>query len=97
MNTSTALLDNTEEGGEDNGIYEAIPARIPDIGTRVTVVFSKKPLDGLVKHKPLRLPKEVLEMRKKREAELKKKAEEAAKAEKEKNAKTETGKDGADK
>lgn len=85
MNTSTAMLDNTEEGGEENGVYEAIPARIPSIGTRVNVVFSKKPLDGAVNHKPLRLPKEVLEARKKREAEkkaeaAKKKAEEVKKA-----------------
>jgi len=65
LNTSTALIDNTEEGGLENGAYEAIAQRIPPIGTRVTVVFSKEPLEAKA-YPPLELPKEVLEARKRR-------------------------------
>ncbi len=72
--TATALIDNTEEGAAENGTYEAIPARLPEIGTRVTVFFSRKPLEGVTEFKPLELPEEVL-------AERKRRAEEKAKAE----------------
>jgi hypothetical protein len=71
--TPTALIDNTEEGAAENGTYEAIPARLPAVATRVTVLFSKKPLEGVTEFKPLELPDEVL-------AERKKRAEEKAKA-----------------
>ncbi len=84
MNTSTSLIDNTEEGGEENGAYEAIPLRVPPIGTRVTILFSDKKLDGALVHKPLRLPKEVFEARKRIAAE--KAAAEKAAAEKAKAA-----------
>jgi len=68
LNTSTALIDNTEEGALDNGTYEAIALRIPELGTRVTVVFSKKELPYF-EFEPLKLPKEVLDARKQRDAE----------------------------
>ncbi|MDH3591450.1 MAG: YdjY domain-containing protein, partial [Planctomycetota bacterium] len=74
MNTGTALVDNIEEGAEENGAYEAIPVRIPPIGTRVTIVFSKQKLPNARKHAPLQLPKEVLEERKRRAAEKNKAA-----------------------
>jgi hypothetical protein len=77
LNTSTALLDNTDEGALDNGTYEAIALRIPPIGTRVKVLFSRKVLEAHT-FPPLELPKEVLEARKKRDAE--KKAAAAAQA-----------------
>jgi hypothetical protein len=70
--TSTALIDNTEEGAPENGTYEAIHARVPEVGTRVTVLFSRKPLDKVTEWKPLELPEEVLEARRKREEEKKK-------------------------
>ncbi|MFI5403701.1 MAG: YdjY domain-containing protein [Planctomycetota bacterium] len=70
--TPTSLIDNTEEGAAENGTYEAIHARVPDVGTRVTVVFSRKPLEGVTEFKPLELPEEVL-------AERKRRAEEKAK------------------
>ncbi|HEX5135751.1 MAG TPA: YdjY domain-containing protein [Planctomycetota bacterium] len=73
--TPTALIDNTEEGAPDNGTYEAIHARVPEVGTRVTVLFSKEPLDNVTEFKPLELPEEVLEARRQREAEKKKQAE----------------------
>lgn len=71
--TPTALIDNTEEGAAENGTYEAIPDRVPEVGTRVTVLFSRKPLEGVTEFKPLELPDEVL-------AERKRRAEEKAKA-----------------
>lgn len=74
LNTPTSLIDNIEEGGADNGSYEAIPDRVPEVGTRVTVLFSKSPLDGVTEFKPLVLPEEVL-------AERKRRAEEKAKGE----------------
>ncbi len=72
--TATALVDNTEEGAAENGTYEAIPARLPEIGTRVTVLFSRSALEGVTEFKPLDLPEEVL-------AERKRRAEEKAKGE----------------
>jgi len=73
--TSTSLIDNTEEGGTEGNCYEAIPDRVPEVGTRVTVRFSKKPLENVTEFEPLKLPDEVLEERKRR-------AEEKAKEEK---------------
>ena len=72
LNTSTALLDNTDEGSLENGAYEAIAARIPEIGTRVTVVFSKTELEAHA-FEPLEITEEIVEERKRR-------AEEKAKA-----------------
>ncbi len=65
LSTSSALFDHRDPGGGENGVYEAIAIRIPPIGTRVKVVFSKKPLDGAEKFKPLKLPKQLQEARKK--------------------------------
>lgn len=76
--TPTALIDNTEEGAPENGTYEAIHARVPEIGTRVTVLLSRKPLEGVTEFKPLELPEDVLEARRKRDAEKRKEAEEGA-------------------
>ncbi|MHC4548483.1 MAG: YdjY domain-containing protein [Planctomycetota bacterium] len=73
LNTSTVLIDNIEEGGLDNGAYEAIAARIPPLGTRVTVLFSRKELQAK-KYPPLQLPEEILEARRQRDAALKKAA-----------------------
>ena len=72
LNTSTSLMDNTEEGALDNGAYEAIPIRIPEAGTRVVVAFSKKKLEVTENYPALKLPKELI-------AEKKRRAEEAAK------------------
>ena len=80
LNTSTALLDNTDEGSLDNGTYEAIALRIPPIGTRVTVIFSRKVLEAHT-FAPLKLPQDVLDARQKRDEEKKAAAEEAKKAE----------------
>ncbi|MHC4339031.1 MAG: YdjY domain-containing protein [Planctomycetota bacterium] len=71
LNTSTALMDNIEDGGLDNGAYEAIPIRIPPAGTRVAVAFSKKKLEVTEDYPALKLPKEL-------EEEKRKRAEEAA-------------------
>ncbi len=71
--TTTALIDHTEDG--ENGVYEAVAIRIPEIGTRVKVVLSRKELEA-EKFPPLKLPKELIEARKKLEAEKKKAAEE---------------------
>ncbi len=79
LNTSTAILDHREEGGLSNGAYEAIPARVPAIGTRVTCVFSRKELDVTEHYEPLKLNAEL-------EAEKKKKAEERAARDKERAA-----------
>jgi len=79
--TPSALIDNTEEGAPDNGTYEAIHARVPESGTRVTVLLSRKPLDNVTEFKPLELPEEVLEARRQREAEKKKEAEAKKEAE----------------
>ena len=76
LNTSTALIDNLEDGGLDNGAYEAIPIRIPPAGTRVRAVFSRKELEVTENYEPLKLTPEVIEARKRRDAELKRKAEE---------------------
>lgn len=76
LNTSTALIDNLEDGGLDNGAYEAIPIRIPPAGTRVRAVFSNKELKLTENYEPLKLTPEVIEARKRRDAELKLKAEE---------------------
>ena len=73
--TPTALIDNTEEGASENGTYEAIHSRVPEIGTRVTVLFARKPLDKVTEFKPLELPEEVLAERRKREEEKRKQAE----------------------
>lgn len=70
LNTSTALLDNTDEGALDNGTYEAVALRIPDIGTRVTILFSRTVLEAHT-FAPLKLPQEVLDARKKRDEERK--------------------------
>ena len=63
LNNGAALVDNREDGSLDNGVYEAIPIRMPPIETRVTVVFSKKPLDGCEKYPPLKLPPELVKAR----------------------------------
>jgi len=63
LNTSTAIIDSTEDGSLDNGAYEAIPIRMPEIGTRVTVILSKKAMDGLEKYPPLKLPEELVKKR----------------------------------
>jgi len=42
LSTRSAMLDHTEEGGLENGAYEALPTRIPPLRTRVRVVFSRK-------------------------------------------------------
>jgi len=76
LNTSTALLDNVEEGGLDNGAYEAIPIRIPPAGTRVRVLFSRKELEYTEHYEPLKLTPEVIEARKQREEELARRAAE---------------------
>ncbi len=86
LNTSTALIDNLEDGGLDNGAYEAIPIRIPPGGTRVRAVFSQKELEVTENYEPLKLTPEVIEARKRRDAELKRIAEEE-KADKEKEGK----------
>ena len=70
LNTSTALLDNTDEGALDNGTYAAVALRVPPIGTRVTVLFSRTVLEAHV-FPPLELPKDVLDARKKRDEEKK--------------------------
>ena len=74
LNTSSALIDNVEDGGLDNGAYEAIPIRIPPSGTRVTVAFSRTELEVTEKYPPLKLPKELEEEKRRREAEKKKAA-----------------------
>lgn len=82
LNTSTALIDNLEDGGLDNGAYEAIPIRIPPSGTRVTVAYSLAELEVTENYPPLKLTPEIIEARKQREAELKRQAEEAKNEEK---------------
>ncbi len=42
LSTRSSILDHTEEGGLENGAYEAVAPRIPPLRTRVTVVFSRK-------------------------------------------------------
>lgn len=79
LNTSTSMIDCIEEGATDNGTYEAIPVRIPESGTRVTVLFSAKELEFTENYPPLKLPKELEEAKKAREEE-KKKAEAEKKA-----------------
>ena len=69
LNTATALIDSTEDGSLDNGAYEAIAIRIPESGTRVTVAFSRKPLEVTEKYPPLKLGKELIEEKKRRAAE----------------------------
>jgi len=81
MNTNTAIVDNLAEGSLD-GSYEAIPARVPEIGTRVTVLFSKMVQTGVKEFKPLELPEEVLAERRRREEEKKKGTEPEKKEEK---------------
>jgi hypothetical protein len=76
LSTSSALIDNLEEGALDNGTYEAIPIRIPERGTRVTVAFSKKPLEATEKYPPMKLPPELEAQKKERDAAKKKAAEE---------------------
>jgi len=71
LNTATALIDSTEDGSLDNGAYEAVTVRIPESGTRVVVAFSKTPLEVTENYPPLKLPKELIEEKKRR-------AEEAA-------------------
>lgn len=71
LNTSTALMDNIEDGGLENGAYEAIAIRIPHSGTRVTVAFAGKELEVTEEYEPLKLPKELIEEKQRR-------AEEAA-------------------
>jgi len=68
LSTSTVLIDCVEEGAMENGTYEALAQRIPEIGTRVTVAFSKKPLEITEKYPPLELSKEILEERARRKA-----------------------------
>ena len=72
------VWDNVEEGAHDNGTYEAIAARIPPIGTRVTVLFSRKVLEAHT-FPPLKLPQEVLDARKERDEKRKREAKEAEK------------------
>jgi hypothetical protein len=86
LNTSTALMDNVEDGGLDNGAYEAIPIRITPAGTRVTVAFSKKELEVTENYPPLKLPKELQEEKRKRAEEAaRKKLDEPKKEEGEKD------------
>ena len=86
LNTSTALMDNVEDGGLDNGAYEAIPIRIPPAGTRVTVAFSREKLEVTEKYPPLKLPKELIEEKKRRAEEAaRKKLDEPKKKEEEKD------------
>ena len=80
LNTSTAMIDNTEDGALENGAYEAIHHRIPEIGTRVSVVFSKKKLE-CHEYEPLEIPEETLKERKRRQEERAKEAEAEKKAE----------------
>jgi len=69
LNTSSALIDNLEEGALDNGAYEAIPIRIPESGTRVTMVFSNRKLEVTENYPLLKLPKAAIEEKKRRAAE----------------------------
>jgi len=78
LNTSTALIDSNEDGALDNGAYEAIPIRMPPIGTRITVIFSKTKLDGAEKYEPLKLPDELVKKRAEYLAQLKKGVDAAA-------------------
>ena len=54
LTTSSSLVDHKEKGGLFNGAYEAIPMRIPESGTRIRVVFSKKELEVTEKYEPLK-------------------------------------------
>ncbi len=63
LNNASALVDNREDGSLDNGVYEAIPLRMPPLATRVVVVFSKTKLDGCEKYEPLKLPPELVKAR----------------------------------
>jgi hypothetical protein len=78
LNTATALLDSLEDGSLDNGAYEAIPTRIPQTGTRVKLVFSRKKLADVVTFEPLKLNDELNKSR--AEYLETKKAEDAARA-----------------
>ena len=92
LNTATALMDNTEDGSLDNGAYEAIPIRIPEAGTRVTMAFSRIELEVTENYPALKLPKELIEEKKRRAAEAaRKKLEE--KTPKKKPEKTDEKKD----
>jgi hypothetical protein len=73
LNTSSSIVDNLEDGALDNGAYEAIPIRIPEEGTRVGVAFSKTKLEVTENYPPLKLPKELIEEKKRRAAEAAKK------------------------
>jgi len=64
LNTSTAIVDSNEDGSLENGAYEAIPIRMPPIGTRVAVIFSKTELGGLEKYPAMKLPEELVKKRK---------------------------------
>jgi len=80
LNTSTSLIDSVEEGALDNGAYEAIPIRIPPAGQRVTVAFTKAPLEVTENYPPLKLPPELIERKKQLEEEKARKKEEEARA-----------------
>lgn len=56
--TRSAIVDHVEDGGLENGAFEAIAARIPPSGTRVKVVFSRKELPSTEKYAPIEPPKE---------------------------------------
>jgi hypothetical protein len=75
LNTSTAMIDCVEEGASENGVYEAIPIRMPEAGTRVTVHFSRTPMEVTEVYPPLELPKELQEEKKRRAEEKAKGAE----------------------
>jgi hypothetical protein len=77
--TPSALIDCTEEGAAENATYVAIDLRLPPVGTRVNVLFSRKPLDGVTEFKPLELSEEALAERKRRAEEKAKAAKEAPK------------------
>ncbi len=78
LNTRTAMVDSIAEGSLDNGACEALAQRIPPIGTRVAIVFSRKKLEAK-KHKPLELSKELLAERARRDAERAKEKREGKK------------------
>jgi hypothetical protein len=59
--TRSAIVDHVEDGGLENGAYEAIAARIPPSGTRVKVVFSRGELPCTEKYPPVEPPKEEAE------------------------------------
>jgi len=56
LTTRSSIVDHTEDGGMENGAYEAIPPRIPPSGTRVKLVISRKPMESTETYAPLEPP-----------------------------------------